>query len=286
MARQDTKRNIIGIAASEPGRGRFDHWFALAAWQGLAVAAEELGQDLLYLGRPSPDRLLKDGSGFISCNIDGLVFIAPQRDAPALRLLHEQGMPFVTISGDTELEYLTFGSDNQGGVRQALGFLRQLGHTRIAHVAGPSSLVDGVVREGAYRAYMAEKGLEVPENYVQKGAFIFDGGFSAAQSLLRMPYRPTAIFAGNDPMAYGVIAAAHDLKIRIPSELSVIGFDDEDHAAMYRPPLTTVRQPVREVARTALAALVNIIDGGAPEAGRMLPTELIVRESTAPVPSY
>ncbi len=277
------RRNIIGVTAAAPGRGRFHDWFARAVWQGLANAAEEFGQDILYLGRACPGRMLTDGSELINLDVDGLVFIAPQRDAPALQLLQDNDVPFVTVSGETQLQYATFGSDNAAGVRQAMGFLRQLGHTRIAHIAGPQTLVDGVVRERVYREFMLEKGMEVQDNYVQKGGFVFQGGYAAAQSLLRMPYRPTAIFAANDVMAYGVIAAAHDLGIHVPRELSVIGFDDEDSSAVFRPPLTTIRQPVSEAAREALKALVDIVGGGAPSAGRLLPTELIVRESTAPV---
>jgi LacI family transcriptional regulator len=276
-------RNVIGIAAPEPGRGRFGFTFARQVWNGLTDAAEEFEQDLLYIGRNSSDRMLKNGSGYLQIPVDGFVFIAPQMDAPALRLLYEEGIPFATIAGQLDLPYPSFGSDNVGGVRQALSFLRQLGHTRIAHIAGPSNYADGALRERAYREFMAEKKMEVPAEYVQRGAFTFDSGASAARSLLRLAKPPTAIFAANDMIAFGAMSVAAEMGVPVPTALSVVGFDDEDHAHLFKPALTTVRQPAIEAARQALKAVVDMVGGVKNPQGRKLPTELIVRESTAPI---
>jgi DNA-binding LacI/PurR family transcriptional regulator len=284
MSLHKSLRNVIGIATPEPGRGRFDYWFGQAVWQGLTDAGEEFGQDLLFVSRPSPDRMLRDGSGLLSIPVDGFIIVAPQMDAPALQLLHERGIPFATVAGQTDLAYPTFGSDNELGVRQALSFLRQLGHTRIAHICGPLNTVDGAVRERAFREFMAEHNMEVPEEYVQKGGFVMNGGYAAGQTLLRLPERPTAIFCGNDSMAYGAIAAAQEMKLGVPEAISVIGFDDETYTALYRPPLTTVRQPAKELARAAMEAVVRIVRGATDVESRKLPTELVVRDSTAPPP--
>lgn len=276
-------RNIIGVAAPEPGRGRFGFTFARHVWHGLADAAEEFGQDLLYIGRSSPDRQLRNGTGYLDIEVDGFVFIAPQMDAPALRLLFEAGIPFTTVAGQIDLPYPSFGSDNVGGVRQALTFLRQLGHTKIAHIAGPANFADGAVRERAFRDFMAEKKMDLPEEYVHRGAFAYETGASAARSLLRLPERPTAIFAANDMMAYGAISVAAELGLEVPKDLSVIGFDDEDHSYLFKLPLTTVRQPAAEAAREALKAVIDLVQGSKEVQGRKLPTDLIVRESTAPI---
>jgi LacI family transcriptional regulator len=108
---------------------------------------------------------------------------------------------------------------------------------------------------------MEERGLSVPSEYVQRGGFRFDGGHTAAQTLLRLPQAPTAILAANDMSAYGAMAAAAEMGLRVPEDVSFIGFDDDSHAALHRPSLTTFRQPVWEAPREALAAAVNMMRG-------------------------
>jgi DNA-binding LacI/PurR family transcriptional regulator len=129
---------------------------------------------------------------------------------------------------------------------------------------------------------METRGLSVPEDYIHSADFLAGRGEEAALALLSRPDRPTAIFAGNDNMAVGAYRAARHLGLRIPDDLSVIGFDDMDFAQVLDPPLSTVHQPIEEMAKTAVELLVALCASLAhPLSSRILPTSLVARGSVA-----
>ena len=161
--------------------------------------------------------------------------------------------------------------------------LLELGHRRIAHVTGNPNSPDAQRRAEAFCAYTIEKGLEVPTGYVQQGSFTIESGYAAGIRLLRLDRRPTAIFLANDEMAYGLCQALREAGVEVPRDVSLVGFDDCDLSYAFNPPITTVQQPVAEMAAAALRAAVDLANGALSVENLEVPTRLIVRGSTAPL---
>ncbi|MDP3897338.1 MAG: LacI family DNA-binding transcriptional regulator [Mesorhizobium sp.] len=175
--------------------------------------------------------------------------------------------------------------DNVGGARLAVGHLAALGHEQIGHVLGPPGNVLTEARRAGYLTAMSERGLAVRSEWILNGDFSLDAGVLAARRWLALPARPTAMFLANDEMACGFISELHRSGVEVPRDVSVVGFDDIDIAERFIPTLTTIRQPRTEIGVAAFAELHACIqdrEKGMPRTGevRLLPAELIVREST------
>jgi LacI family transcriptional regulator len=160
--------------------------------------------------------------------------------------------------------------------------LLSLGHRRIAHVTGLPSHGASRWREAGYREAMAAAGLTVDPALVVQGGFTFTTGFEAGRQLLRLDPRPTAVFAANDDMAAGLIWSAGEVGLRVPQDLSVAGFDDVPLARQLWPPLTTVRQPSREMGKIAAAQLLESLRGRGTGELVQVPFSLELRQSTMP----
>jgi LacI family transcriptional regulator len=174
-------------------------------------------------------------------------------------------------------------SDNVSGAEAAVRHLHGLGHRRIATITGMLESRPGIDRLRGYRAAAQALGLAYRDEYVAYGDFYAESGREATERLLALPDPPTAIFAAADLMAIGAIRAAAEVGLRVPEDLSVVGFDDIQLAGHVNPPLTTLRQDKLGLGGAAGDALVARIAGdpGRP-ALRQLPVELVVRGSTAP----
>jgi len=212
---------------------------------------------------------------------DGLILTPPVCDhAPVLAELDRRGVPFVRISPGVDLE---LGSsvfiDNRAAAHAMTARLVELGHRRIGFIAGHARYAASAQRLAGYRAALGEVGLEPDPALIEQGLFDFRSGSNAAERLLGLPAPPTAIFASSDDMAAGALATAHAKGLRVPEQLSIAGFDDTDLASLVWPPLTTIRQPMHEMAYAAADLLFSAGDG--PQR-RELPFELIERASTAP----
>jgi LacI family transcriptional regulator len=168
--------------------------------------------------------------------------------------------------------------DRMGG-EAAARHLAGLGHTRVAHISGPPTFRSAHERRAGFEAGLAASGLKLAPRYAREGAYTFESGIACAQELLKLNPRPTAIFAGNDEMAAGVLQAARQAGVAVPQDLSVVGFDDFEVARRLWPALTTIRTPTREIGRLAVAQLMGHEGEGAPQ--DRVPT-LVVRESTGP----
>jgi len=163
--------------------------------------------------------------------------------------------------------------------------LLRLGHRRIAVIDRSVAMLCSRARIDGYRAALESAGVKVDPALIATGNFHHIGGYQAARGLFELPDPPTAIFAGSDEQAFGVAEAARVTGRRIPEDLSVVGFDDLPISRWVSPPLTTVRQPLAEMGRTAAEMLLTMIDGREPHGRQVeLATELIVRSSTAPPP--
>ena len=217
----------------------------------------------------------------------GAIIVTSQLTAADQRNLARARLPYVLIDPAGELpspEIATVGATNWAGGFAAARHLLSLGHRRIAVIGGPVAMLCSRARISGYSAALASAGVEDDPALVRHGNFHHVGGYRAARELFELPEPPTAIFAGSDEQAFGVAEAARVTGRRIPEDLSIVGFDDLLISQWFSPQLTTVRQPLHEMGRTAAAMLSAMIDGREPEGRQVeLATELVVRSSTAPL---
>jgi LacI family transcriptional regulator len=273
--------NVIGVVPPCVDADIFNSPFVRMTWNALVNEAEALQQDLLLFAGQNRNFPNQTGLEFLDGRIDGIIFIAPRSDTSAIHYLAGRRFPLATIASD-EGDHLNYKVDNEGGVRLAMEHLYELGHRRIAHLAGYPS-PDSEARESAFRRIA----MEMPEaqvltEYVERGDFTMSGGFHAGLRLLKLNPRPTAVFAGNDEMACGLIQALQSQGVSVPEEMSIVGFDDCDLCYAFNPPLTTIRQPVVAMASAAVRSVVSLVRQQEPTPATVFPTELVVRASTAP----
>jgi LacI family transcriptional regulator len=217
--------------------------------------------------------------------IDGLVMFTPY-----LALSYEdmtrtcRSIPFVLVSNELGTKAPSVVFDQGHGTEVALEHLMDLGHRQIAEISGPVMHIDARIRHETFSTVLRSKGLE-PGPSVE-GDFEVPGGYKATKQLLALKEPFTALFAANDRMALGALRALHEQGLRVPEDVSVVGFDDMTEAAYFTPPLTTVRQDLNALAHQSIDYLVSIIDNpDTPVQQRVLYPELIVRESTGPLKS-
>lgn len=215
--------------------------------------------------------------------VDGIVFITTNNSCEHLQQLTDAGIPLVVIDRDIPLvgtDVLLV--DNFQGGYAATRYLIELGHTRVACIAGPSRLTPSADRVNGYKKALAEAGIQEHPQWIVDGDFQFQGGESGIAQLLALPEKPTAVFACNDLMALGVLRGLRKAKISVPREISVVGFDDIPLTSVVSPALTSIAQPVQEISRLAFELLIDRIQNknSAHEEKRIvLPTQLVIRES-------
>jgi LacI family transcriptional regulator len=233
--------------------------------------------------------------------IAGLLAVTPGPFLPGLTQLYEQGFPLVVID-DQHLPTSAprVGVDNQQGAYVAVRHLIDQGHRKIAHIKGPAHHRCSQERYQGYQQALAEAGINAPSAYIWQGDFLTPSGRAGARKLLNLPERPTAIFAANDHMAWGVLEAAEEYGLRVPEDVAVVGFDDMIPSAHKRPPLTSVIQPFHEIGQRAAELLlwlastdhITASDWQAPRPAPyaplaseplhlQLPTSLVVRQSSS-----
>ncbi|WP_066948839.1 LacI family DNA-binding transcriptional regulator [Microtetraspora fusca] len=216
---------------------------------------------------------------------DGAIIVGSHLSARQQAQLNARAIPFVVVDPDGEPApgMTSVGATNWHGGLAATRHLLELGHTRIGMIGGPPDMLCSRARIDGYRAALETAGLDVDPELIRNGDFLVGSGRDQGHALLSLPAPPTAIFAGCDMQAFGVFEAARQRGLRVPEDLSVVGFDDLPLARSAWPPLTTVRQPLQEMAALAARMVLSIGRGEVPEPRRMeLATDLVVRESTAP----
>ena len=212
---------------------------------------------------------------------DGLLLVLPRQPEVYLASLTERHFPYVLIDhqGIAENEPAIAAQNWDGGFK-ATEYLIGLGHHRIGFVTGNMKMGCAHDRLNGYCAALEKHGISKNENFICEGNFFQPDGYEAGKTLLDLPAPPTAIFASNDVMAFGVMEAVRDRGLKIPNDISVVGFDDIPQAAVVHPPLTTVRQPLEEMGRMAVRSLLTLIEDPHRPAERVvLPTDLVVRDS-------
>jgi LacI family transcriptional regulator len=216
---------------------------------------------------------------------DGALVVLPEESSAELERLLDSDYSFVVIDPRLPLDARipAVSAANTSGADQVTRHLLELGHRRIGAITGPRDWQATEERRRGYHAALASAGILPDPTLEIEADFEIPGAARATQALLDRPDPPTAIFAFNDNLAIGTIQAAHARGLRVPEDLSVAGFDDSEHASLITPALTTVRQPLAEMGRTAVNLLRRLIDGQRVETLHVeLGTRLVVRDSTAP----
>jgi LacI family transcriptional regulator len=256
----------------------------------LAGAAEALlDSDLQIVLSPTDNRHDREVSILdrLHGSTDGALIILPQESNEELRRLLESGYRFVVLDPLMPLDenIPSVSAAHTSGADQAMRHLLDLGHRRIAQISGPHGWVATEARRRGYRAALASAGILPDPRLEVESLPEIEPGREAAEALLDLDRPPTAIFAFNDNIAIGAIQAARARGLRVPEDLSVVGFDDVEHATIVTPALTTVRQPLAEMGRTAVSLLTRLLDRQSFETLHVeLATRLVVRDSTAPPP--
>lgn len=213
---------------------------------------------------------------------DGLLLVLPRYPEAYLRTLRQKKFPYVLIDHQgIDDRGPAVGATNRAGAYDATRYLLALGHRRIGFISGSMDLGCSRERLEGYRAALHDHGVAVDDDLIREGTFLQPRGYEAANELMELAHAPTAVLASNDIMAFGVMEAARERGMKLPNDLSIIGFDDIPQAAQVHPTLTTVRQPLEEMGRRAAQMLLEIIENPERLAEKIeLPTELVVREST------
>jgi LacI family transcriptional regulator len=263
---------------------KFDNMWALELLTGVIQVATENGLNVVIT--ENGDRAHPDSTWVnkvINHQPYGIILVFSDLTKTEKNKLSRCDIPYVTVdpSGDPSPDNMSVQADNWTGGLIATRHLLALGHTRIGIITGPQEMMCSKARLDGYSAALEERGLTVEPSLIRVGDFTTQGGFREGLHLLSdSQSRPSAIFAGSDLQAMGVYEAARRLNIRIPQDLSVIGFDDLQLSGYMGPALTTIRQPLRDMAASATEMLIECRTGEEAAKRTILPTTLIQRDST------
>ena len=278
-------------ATQQPGAPLIDLLFhelespwAIEVIRGVERVARDQGVGVVLsecINLQTPDKSWTDA--VLARRPVGVILVFSDLSSTQRAQLRSRQIPFVVVDpvGDPLPDVPSVGSANWSGGLSATRHLIQLGHRRIAVIGGPSHVLCVRARIDGYRTALNHAGIPVDEALVRHGDFHTEGGRRLAHELLRLADPPTAIFAGNDLQALGVYEAAREMGLRIPEDISVVGYDDLPLARWVGPPLTTVRQPLVEMAEEATRMVLALSRGIEPPNRRLdLATSLVVRAST------
>lgn len=275
-----TKKSwTVGVLYLESSGRGIKHPFFNAVIEGFKESMESKGYDLMFVSKDI-------GNGKFSylehCqfrSIDGVIIVHSDYHNEDVQELLRSDIPCVLI--DMESEHgSTVCSDNYRGGFEALDYLYSLGHRDIAHISGGDDTFSGPKRRKGFKQALKQYGLPIKAEWIVDGGyFTYDSGYHSMQTLLNLAKRPTAVFVAGDYMALGAIQAIKDHGLRVPEDISIIGFDDIELAQYTTPKLTTIGQNTNRIGGKAADILMEAIDSKETISINMIPTELIVRES-------
>jgi LacI family transcriptional regulator len=252
--------------------------------KGAVEAGDKVGAGVAVSVRRGSERTAGWARDLVAAGRRALIVVSGEPTAGQLAALAKAGLPLVLVDplNLPRGRVVSIGSTNFAGGMAAAQHLLSLGHRHIGYIGGPPTAGCNLARMHGFRAALEAGGVTMDPAYVRKGHFQYEDGVTAGGELLDLPAPPTAIFAANDETALGVIEAARMRGLRVPEDLSVVGFDDTPIAQMASPPLTTVRQALREMGAAALGTALRLAAGGRPDSHHVeLTTDLVVRRSTA-----
>ena len=274
------RRNfLIGLIHDNPNAQ-----MVLGVQEGIlsAIRDTEFALVVRPVDRHSP-AMLEDVRAFlVQQRLFGVMLLPPISENDALaQLCDELGVSWVRMgSARLDADEHMVASNDREAVAKAMAYLIARGHRRIGFVAGPEGFRSAAEREAGYRDALEQAGIAIDPAIMAKGSYRFETGIEAGRALLAIEPRPSAIFSSNDEMAAGVLHAARALGIAVPEQLSIVGFDDTAIAAHIWPPLTTVRWPIKAMAKAAAIKLIDPAD--APRQPSHFLSDLIERGSVAP----
>src|SRR5256886_3756220 len=258
--------------------------FFAALFRGVEDGASPRGYNVLLCNTDgSPERQRSHLQSLHARQVDGVILASTFLKDPAVRWLRHQHVPYVLVNRYSDEAHDPFvGSDDVVGGRIATAHLAELGHRRIGHLAGKTTVSTGLLRRRGYLAALAERGLSTDPRLVVESGYTEEGGARAAERLLALDDRPTAIFAVTDMTAVGAFGVARRMGMRIPEDVAIVGYNDIPLASPIVPGLTTVHVPIHEFGSVASRLLLEQIQTGEPSQRRVIfNPELIVRGSTA-----
>lgn len=261
--------------------------YAAEILEGVIEEARALDVTIAITRADAPDRINPNllAQDVANQGHDGVIVITPEFTDDDLAFLARRRVPMAMIDPVDPIhgEGVSVGSTNWSGGLTATQYLIDQGHRRIGFVGGPRGSLVGQARLHGYRAALERAGIPYDRTLVTHALFRYAPGHDQGAQLLGLDEPPTAVFAASDLQALGVMAAARERGLEVPGDLSVVGYDDSWAAEWTVPALTTIRQPMPEMGRAALRAVLAQLDGGAPPSRRVeLNTELVVRGSVAP----
>src|SRR3954447_1839951 len=275
---RDARAELLDVVFNE-----LESPWAMEIVKGVEEVAREHGLGLVLSAREGPGALGRSWINAVASRRSaGLILVVSELSSEAASRLSARDIPFVIVdpAGEPAPDVPSVGATNWNGGVAATRHLLELGHRRIGMIGGPPAMLCSRARVDGYRAALETAGLPVIPEIVRTGNFHVESGYMQGRALLTMRMRPTAIFAGSDLQAFGVYEAARQLGIRVPEDVSVIGFDDLPMARWVGPPLTTIRQPLSEMAATA----ARLVLGQGSDRRVELATSLVVRQSTQAPP--
>ncbi len=257
--------------------------FFLEILRGTEQAAEEIGFAVL-MGNTKGDirRSVTYFDQVASRRADGIILLTgvlpPGMDTVPTKL------PPLVVAAESlkESSLPTVAIDHAGGAEEAVRYLITLGHKRIAHIAGPDHVFSSRARANGYRKALRDARLAVDESLIQRGDFSVESGEKMLRGLMQQKQTPTAVFCANDEMAIGAIRALKVLGLSVPHDVSVVGFDDQEIAELYDPPLSTVHIPRFDIGYQSMMMLRDVVTTQRTVRSTVLATRLIVRATSAP----
>ena len=278
---------LIGLLYFDPSAA-----FVSGVQQGATMRCREAGYHLVVESMDNDAHDLGEQVHRMVSTLrpDGMILTPPLCDNPhVLKALQESGTPTVLVSPARQRKDMpSVRMDDVHAAEEITNLLISLGHRRIAFIRGAADQAASALREQGFVQAMKAARVEIAPELVIDGDFRFEAGVAATHQLLKLRHHPTAVFASNDDMALGVLAAAQRQGLEIPGDLAIVGFDDSPASSLVWPPLTTMRQPTLAMARTAVDLLIGTptVQGtpgtrASAPLQRVLPHELVVRDSTA-----
>ncbi|KOR85945.1 hypothetical protein AM233_19350 [Bacillus sp. FJAT-22058] len=252
--------------------------------------AQELKYDVIVYNTGHKDENLEQAINLlIGKRVEGIILTSVSKNyTEKIKKLHDNGFPVLLYNSFLDIKDVNFiVMDNNKGARLAVQHLIKLGHKKIAKISGPSKYLATYERTVGYKEEMMENGYEIDEGLIFNSEFSYDKIYSFTKKLLKKKDRPTAIIAASDQMALAVLDAASSLNLKIPADLSVVGFDNIRLSANEFIGLTTISQQMDQMSLTALEKLIYLIENKEKSSSSIqifLKPELMVRKTTGPAP--
>lgn len=270
------RSHTIGVLASE-----LSQYGPANTLLGVEQAARDAGYfvSIAAIREVSAESIADAVRHFMDQGVDGIVALVPHAGTLAALENLNLDVPVVVVGSSGEGRFSGAMVDQKLGARLAVEHLIEQGHQRIGHISGPQDWIDGAERAEGWREALAQAGLA--DDLIVEGDWSAGSGYGIGQQLA-VAHTATAVFVGNDQMALGLLRAFGEAGVRVPQDVSVVGFDDQPEAGYFTPPLTTVRQDFEELGRRCMDMMLALLEDGAGAGATVVAPRIVVRASTAP----